>query len=80
MRICSLATVLTGVLALAVPAAQASGSFGDTTITDVVVNGGADVSVGASTAKTFKVTVTAQDNSGITRLSHFSAGQRRVRG
>lgn len=74
MRIRSLATVLTGVLALlalAVPAAQASGSFGDTTITDVVVNGGADVSVGASTAKTFKVTVTAQDDSGIKDMNLF---------
>ncbi|MFI9152950.1 calcium-binding protein [Streptomyces sp. NPDC053367] len=59
--------VVTGALALsalAVPAAQADVIEGDTKITRVVVDGDNQVQVGA-TAKKFKVTVTATDNSGI---------------
>jgi hypothetical protein len=59
--------VVTGALALsvlAVPVARADGIEGDTKITRVVVDGDNQVQVGA-TAKRFKVTVTATDNSGI---------------
>ncbi|MBC3982163.1 calcium-binding protein [Streptomyces sp. AC536] len=55
------ATVLSGLTATA---AHADG-YGDTKITKVVVNGGKNVVVGTSGAKTFTVAVTAQDNSGI---------------
>ncbi|MER0244028.1 calcium-binding protein [Streptomyces sp. HSW2009] len=56
-------TALTGLTATS---AHASGS-GDTKITKVVVNGGKNVVIGTSGAKTFTVAVTAQDNSGIKR-------------
>ena len=72
MRIRSLATVLTGALvlpALMIPAAHAApvaeASSDDPTITDVVVNGGAELALGPTAAKTFKVSVTAQHTSGI---------------
>ncbi|OSZ55790.1 hypothetical protein OQI_36515 [Streptomyces pharetrae CZA14] len=65
--------VLTGALALstfAVPAAQADGSHGDTRITKVVVDGDNKV-VLATGEKSFKVTVTATDNSGIEGAKRF---------
>ncbi|MFE2968746.1 hypothetical protein ACFXKC_34740 [Streptomyces sp. NPDC059340] len=45
------------------PAASADGSQGDTKITKVVVNGGKDVVIGATTVKKFTVSVT--DDQGI---------------
>ncbi|MFI8088379.1 calcium-binding protein [Streptomyces sp. NPDC086080] len=57
--------------ALAVPAAQANGSYGDTTITKVVVDGDNKVPVGASSPKTITVSVTARDNSGIASAEEF---------
>jgi hypothetical protein len=47
------------------PAAFADGSQGDTKITKVVVNGGKDVVIGATTVKTFTVSVTATDDQGV---------------
>lgn len=52
---------------LTTPAAHADGGWGDTTITSATVNGGKDVVIGTTYAKTFKVTVKGYDNSG---LSH----------
>lgn len=51
--------------ALAVPAAQADGGYGDIAITKVTVNGGKNVVVGTSLVKKFTVSVTARDDSGI---------------
>ncbi|MFE4632786.1 calcium-binding protein [Streptomyces sp. NPDC056773] len=72
MRIRATVAAASGALvlsALAVPSAQAAtASEGDTKITKVVVNGGKNVAVGTSTAKTFSVSVTATDNSGIAGL------------
>ncbi|MEU5823233.1 calcium-binding protein [Streptomyces sp. NPDC047803] len=68
MRMRTSAAVLTGALALsalAVPAAQADGRYGDTAITKVTVNGGKNVVLGTSAVKKFTVSVTAKDNSGI---------------
>ena len=68
MRIRATLGVVTGALALsvlAVPAAQADDSVGDTKISNVVVNGGKDVVGGATGKKTFTVSFTATDNSGI---------------
>ncbi|MFE0379523.1 calcium-binding protein, partial [Streptomyces inhibens] len=45
--------------------AAADDSQGDTTITNVTVNGGKDIVVGTSLKKTFTVSVTATDPSGI---------------
>jgi hypothetical protein len=73
MRIRASAAVVGGALALstlAVPAAQASGSEGDTRITKVVVDGDNMVPVGTS-AKTFEVSVTATDDSGIKSADAF---------
>ncbi|PLW71583.1 calcium-binding protein [Streptomyces sp. SCUT-3] len=56
------ATVLGG---LAAPAAQADDVQGETRITNVVVNGGKDIVVGTTKAKTVTATVTATDASGI---------------
>jgi hypothetical protein len=58
--------------ALSVPAAQADGGWGDTTITKVVVDGDNKVSVGISAAKTIKVGVTATDDSGIAGADSFT--------
>lgn len=58
--------------ALAVPAAQADGGWGDTRITKVVVDGDNKVSVGTSKAKTVKVSVTAKDDSGIAGADRFT--------
>ncbi|MEV6115012.1 calcium-binding protein [Streptomyces sp. NPDC052109] len=74
MRIRASAAVVGGALALsalAVPAAQASGSQGDTKITKVVVDGDNKVSIGTSGAVTFKVSVTATDDSGIKDADSF---------
>ncbi|UUU23604.1 calcium-binding protein [Streptomyces sp. DSM 40750] len=65
MRMRSLATVVTGALALSAFAVPAAHADGGPTITDVVVNGGAEIALGPTAAKTFKVSVTAQDDSGI---------------
>ncbi|WP_405899141.1 calcium-binding protein [Streptomyces sp. NBC_00727] len=68
MRMRTSAAVLTGALALsalAIPAAQADGGYGNTTITKVTVNGGKNVVLGTSAVKKFTVSVTAKDNSGI---------------
>ncbi|MFD9969419.1 hypothetical protein ACFWZR_04595 [Streptomyces sp. NPDC059017] len=65
MRIRSLTAALAGSLAfaaLAVPSAYAAAD-GDIVITDVAVSGGGDFAIGGS--KTFNVSVTAQDDSGI---------------
>jgi hypothetical protein len=72
MRSRCLTTALTGTLALSalttfmVPAAHADG---DTTITEVVVNGGRELALGPTAPKTFPVSVTAQDNSGIKSMN-----------
>ncbi|MFF9607798.1 calcium-binding protein [Streptomyces sp. NPDC014684] len=74
MRIRASVAVVSGALALsalAVPAAQADGGYGDTKITKVVVDGDNKVSIGTSAAKTFKVSVTATDNSGIKGADSF---------
>ncbi|BBC34085.1 hypothetical protein SGFS_053790 [Streptomyces graminofaciens] len=66
IRIHSLTAALTGALALsslAAPAAEAAGA--EPTITDVVVNGGAELALGPTAPKTFKVSVTAHHASGI---------------
>ncbi|GAB2812515.1 hypothetical protein GCM10027073_50910 [Streptomyces chlorus] len=68
MRIRATVAVISGALALsalAVPAAQADDSAGDTKISNVVVNGGKAVVVNATTAKKVTLTFTATDNSGI---------------
>ncbi len=65
-----MAAVLTGALtlsALLTPATHAAG-YGDTTITDVVVDGGAELALGPTAPKTFKVSVTARDDSGIKEM------------
>ncbi|MEU6666507.1 calcium-binding protein [Streptomyces sp. NPDC046727] len=74
MRIRASVAVVGGALALsalAVPAAQADGSQGDTKITKVVVDGDNKVSIGTSSAVTVKVSVTATDNSGIKSADEF---------
>ncbi|WP_030243306.1 MULTISPECIES: hypothetical protein [unclassified Streptomyces] len=75
MRIRATVAAVAGALALsalAVPAAQADGGYGDTEITKVVVDGDNAVSVGISSPKTIKVSVTATDNSGIQGAEEFS--------
>jgi hypothetical protein len=51
--------------ALVVPAAQADEVHGDTTISNVVVNGGSAVVVGTTAKKTITVSFTAKDASGV---------------
>ncbi|CAL9469751.1 hypothetical protein SUDANB60_02794 [Streptomyces sp. enrichment culture] len=73
MRMRATVAAVSGALALsalAVPAAQADGGYGDTRITKVVVDGDNKVTVGA-TAKSIKVSVTAVDNSGILSADAF---------
>ncbi len=53
---------------IAVPAAQADGGYGDTTITSATVNGGRDIIIGSGTAKTVKVTIYGRDNSGLSKV------------
>lgn len=54
-----------GAVALAAPMAQADGGYGDTTISGAAVNGGQDVVIGVSAAKTFNVVVSGHDDSGL---------------
>lgn len=75
MRIRATVVAVSGALALsalAVPAAQADGSSGDTKITKVVVDGDNQVTVAASSTKSIKVSVTATDNSGIASADEFT--------
>ncbi|MGN9760845.1 calcium-binding protein [Streptomyces sp. SD31] len=68
MRMRATLGVVTGALALsalAVPAAQADEVEGDTTISNVVVNGGKAAVVGATTTKTITVSFTVKDASGV---------------
>jgi hypothetical protein len=68
MRVRATLGVVTGALALsalAVPAAQADEVHGDTKISNVVVNGGKAVVVGATATKTFTVSFTVTDASGV---------------
>ncbi|MEV5317022.1 calcium-binding protein [Streptomyces sp. NPDC052687] len=68
MRIRATLGVATGALALtvvAVPAAQADEIRGDTTISNISVNGGKPVVVGASATKTITVSFTVKDDSGV---------------
>ncbi|MGW2786358.1 calcium-binding protein [Streptomyces populi] len=68
MRIRATVAAVAGALALsalAVPAAQADETEGDTTISNVVVNGGKPVVVGATTTKTITVSFTVKDASGV---------------
>ncbi|MDR3079929.1 MAG: DUF5707 domain-containing protein [Streptomyces sp.] len=68
MRIRATVAAVSGALALsalAVPAAHADDVYGDTKISNVVVNGGKALVFGPATKKTFTVTFTASDNSGI---------------
>lgn len=67
------ATALGGLAAPAARAAQTDG-LGDTTITNVTVDGGGKVAVGPTGAKTFKVAVTASDDSGIKRAELYLDG------
>jgi len=74
MRIRATVAAVSGAVALsalAVPAAHADGSLGDTTITKVVVDGDNLVSVGTAATKTIKVSVTAKDDSGIKGAEEF---------
>ncbi|MER6529257.1 DUF5707 domain-containing protein [Streptomyces sp. NPDC001508] len=71
MRIYSAALAACGVVALsalAVPAAHADETFGDTDITGVVVNSGDPVVLGTS-ARTVTVEVTATDPSGLEQIN-----------
>ncbi|MFC7990593.1 calcium-binding protein [Streptomyces pilosus] len=75
MRMRATVVAVSGALALsalAVPAAQADGGWGDTRITKVVVDGDNKVSVGTSGTKTIKVSVTAKDDSGIAGADSFT--------
>ncbi|MER7961593.1 MULTISPECIES: hypothetical protein [Streptomyces] len=75
MRTRVLAASATGALALtalAVPAAQADGGSGDIRITKVVVDGDNKVTIGTGSAKTFSVSVTATDDSGIAGADSFT--------
>ncbi|MFF4689544.1 calcium-binding protein [Streptomyces sp. NPDC001307] len=75
MRMRASVAVVGGALALsalAVPAAQADGGYGDTRITKVVVDGDNKVSMGVSSPVTLKVSVTATDDSGIEDAEYFT--------
>ncbi|GAB2899088.1 hypothetical protein GCM10027074_77410 [Streptomyces deserti] len=68
MRIRATVAAVTGALALsalAVPAAHADEIEGDTTISNVVVNGGKPAVVGATATKTITVSFTVKDDSGV---------------
>ncbi|MFF5358143.1 calcium-binding protein [Streptomyces scabiei] len=65
----TVATVLSGALAVSASAVPAARAAGDTTITDVVVNGGADLALGPTAPRTFKVSVTARDDSGVDAMN-----------
>ncbi|BBC34223.1 hypothetical protein SGFS_055170 [Streptomyces graminofaciens] len=64
--------IVTGALALtafAAPAAQADEHVGNTKISNVVVNGGKPIVLGATAKKTVKVKFTVTDNSGVWRAA-----------
>ncbi|MFE7271326.1 calcium-binding protein [Streptomyces sp. NPDC057623] len=68
MRMRATLGVVTGALALsalAMPAAQADEVEGDTTISNVVVNGGKAAVVGSTAKKTITVSFTVKDSSGV---------------
>ncbi|MGW0629689.1 calcium-binding protein [Streptomyces sp. NPDC002758] len=68
MRKFAIGAALSGALAvtaLASPAAHADTVVGDTTVSNVVVNGGKDVAIGTTNKVTFKVTFKASDPAGI---------------
>ncbi|MEU8981399.1 calcium-binding protein [Streptomyces sp. NPDC058251] len=68
MLIRSVVAALSGALALSalvVPSAHADAGEGDTQVTEVAVNDGKPVVVGATGAKTFTLRITARDDSGI---------------
>ncbi|MFF7748551.1 calcium-binding protein [Streptomyces sp. NPDC007971] len=68
MRIRATVAAVSGAVALsafAIPAAHADEAHGDTKISNVVVNGGKSVVVGATGSKTFSVSFTVTDNSGV---------------
>ncbi|WP_328319558.1 hypothetical protein [Streptomyces sp. NBC_00388] len=74
MRRTALWSTASGAVALAVlgaPAAHAEGK-GDIRVTKTVVNNGGNVIVGVHDVKTFPVTFTVRDNSGVKGLSHVS--------
>ncbi|ADI08024.1 hypothetical protein SBI_04904 [Streptomyces bingchenggensis BCW-1] len=66
-------TALGGLAAPAAQAAKMDGS-GDTTITNVTVDGAGKIAVGTTGAKTFKVAVVAKDDSGIKRAELYLDG------
>ncbi|MDG9704186.1 calcium-binding protein [Streptomyces sp. DH37] len=66
-----LTAATTAVLGLTAPAAQAAE---DLTVNSVVVNGGKNVTVGTTHAKTFTVSVTATDDSGIEEADFYLYG------
>ncbi|MEU5536796.1 calcium-binding protein [Streptomyces sp. NPDC020362] len=68
MRIRATVAAVSGAVALsafAIPAAHADEAHGDTKISNVVVNGGKPVVLGATGSKTFSVSFTVTDNSGV---------------
>ncbi|TQE26426.1 calcium-binding protein [Streptomyces ipomoeae] len=65
MRIRSLSVALSCALGLCALAAPSAHADGDAVITDVVVGGGGDFAIGINGSKTFNVSVTARDDSGI---------------
>ncbi|HLL33112.1 DUF5707 domain-containing protein [Streptomyces sp.] len=68
MRIRATLGVVTGALALSavsVPAAQADEISGDTTISNISVNGGKAVVVGSTTYKRITISFTVKDDSGV---------------
>ncbi|MGW4343641.1 calcium-binding protein [Streptomyces sp. NPDC004690] len=75
MRIRASVAVVIGALALtalAVPAAQADGGYGDTKVTKVVVDGDNKAALSTSGLKTITVSVTATDDSGILSADPFA--------
>jgi hypothetical protein len=67
-RAATILAATAAIVGLTAPAAYADG-WGDTTITGLTVNGGKDVVIGTTYAKTFKVTVHAHDDSGLDHAS-----------
>ncbi|ANP55767.1 hypothetical protein J2Z21_005575 [Streptomyces griseochromogenes] len=68
MRFRATVAAVSGALALsalAIPAAHADAGRGDTKISNVVVNGGKPVVVGATGSKTFSVSFTVTDDGGV---------------
>ncbi|MFI1014167.1 calcium-binding protein [Streptomyces sp. NPDC020965] len=74
MRIRASVAVVTGTLALTalvVPAAQADDSYGNTTVSNVVINDGKPLVFGPTGKKTFTLTFTASDSSGISAADAY---------